>query len=494
MKFRMGMVWVMTLIVSIALTYTASKIFPLEAKNSSHFYQTFPASPSNPQAPTSDAGRIPSNPGYIPDNSSQSISRVVEQVAPSVVQIETEASLPEPEFPFDFPFPRFPPPEEKPMRQGLGSGIVYSEDGLILTNAHVVEGAEEINVTLINLNSYPAKVLGLSKAFDCALLKIEGAKNLKPVVFSPTRDLKAGEWVVAIGSPFGLEGTVTVGIISKVDRWLIPLEELRTSLIQTDAAINRGNSGGPLVRLNGEVIGMNTAIIPYGEGLGFAVPSEVLLKCAQQILKNGKVGVGFLGIYMEALSEEKAVKMGLPERMGVWVSRVEKGSPADRAGIKPGDVILEFNGEKVRDVTDMRQRTVLSNPGDEVRLTLYRNKEKFSVKVVLGDLSQQKPLEEEQTQKDWGFSVRDLTDEDVEEFGLEAKKGVIVYKVVKPSPASRARLQKNDIILKIEDKPVRNLADYRKIMEQYGKSNILTLEVFTPAPEGGFLHQIILKR
>ncbi|MFN4182325.1 MAG: trypsin-like peptidase domain-containing protein [bacterium] len=492
MKHKIAMVWVMTVVVSIALTYTASKIFPLEVKNSPNLYPSFPVSASNLQTPTSDTGRIHSNSSLFPDNSSQSISRVVEQVAPSVVQIETQASLHLSDIPFEFPIPRFPPMEESPMRRGLGSGIVYSEDGLILTNAHVVEDAEGIDVTLINLNRYPAKLLGISKAFDCALLKIEGAKNLKPAVFSSTRDLKAGEWVVAIGSPFGLEGTVTVGIISKVDRWLLPLSDLRTSLIQTDAAINRGNSGGPLVRLTGEVIGMNTAILPFGEGLGFAVPSEVLLKCAQQISKNGRVGVGFLGIYMEPISEEKALKQGLPERMGVWVAKVEKDSPAHRAGIKPGDLILEFNGEKIRDTTDMRQRTVLSNPGDEVRLTVYRNREKISVKVVLGDISQQIAPEEEQSRKDWGFVVRALTDEDVEEFDLPEKKGVIVTKVVKPSPASRAGLQENDIIVKIEDIPVRNLADYRKIMQQVGKSDTLTLEVFSP--EGGFLRQIILKR
>ncbi len=500
MKARIILLWLLTVVVSVLLARAVGKIFPISAENPSPPLENRWQSGSKNQnfsAPsTVSSPKFSLNPGDL----SGVVIQVVEEVSPSVVTIYTESPPPAIKAPHDFPFP-FPVPlpeeeEERPQRLGLGSGIVYSADGLILTNAHVVEAAEGIDVVLQNGNRYPAKLLGYTQAFDTALLKIDGVKGLKPIRIGSTKDLKVGEWVVAIGSPFGLDYTVTVGVVSALGRFLPEIPSLRTSLIQTDAPINRGNSGGPLVRLNGETIGMNTAILPYGEGLGFAVPSEVLIKSAERIQKTGRVGVGFLGIYMQDVSEEEALKQGLPQRMGVWVSQVMKDSPAGKAGVKPGDLIIEFNGEPVKNFIDMRQKTVLSNPGDTVNLTLYRDQKRVNVQLVLDDLEKREAKEEkDKAKEDWGISVRALTEEDVQKLGLDDDRGVLVTKVSRGSPASRAGVQPNDVIVKVENRSIQNISDYRKAMKEFEKATSLSLNVLRAAPrEGVFFFHFTLKR
>ena len=408
--------------------------------------------------------------------------RVAEKVKPAVVEVLTEAIVTAPS-PFndlfgdpffryffrDFGFPE----RRREVVRGLGSGFIISPDGYIVTNNHVVEGAKKILVKLTNGDKYEAKVIGTDKKTDLALLKVKG-KNLPYVKWGDSSKIKVGEWVLAIGNPFGLEYTVTAGIISAKGRQLDLAEY--ADFIQTDAAINRGNSGGPLVNLKGEVIGVNTAIavensyVQVFSGIGFAIPSNIARKVIEDLKTKGRVERGYLGVYMQNVDEKIAKSLGLSVKHGALIVDVEKGSPADKAGLKRYDVIIKFNGEEVKDITQLKIKVVNTPPGTPVTLTIVRDGKEMNVKVVLGSLGKAGPVA---SSVNLGLEVGPIP-RDLRRY---YRKGVMVTRVDPNSPAYRAGIREGDIIIEINRKPVRSVAEFNAIVSRLKKGSVVALTI-----------------
>ncbi|MEW6201497.1 MAG: trypsin-like peptidase domain-containing protein, partial [bacterium] len=320
------------------------------------------------------AGTSTASPEAIPG----SFVELSEKVKPSVVNISTTKTIEHPRTPFgnEDTFPGFPDDDffkpffpQGPMKtQSLGSGFVIDERGYIATNAHVVIQADEIQVNLLDGGTYKGKVIGTDTKTDLAVIKIEADKKLPVLKFSDSDELKVGEWVMAVGNPFGLAHTVTAGIISAKDRQIGqgPYDDF----IQTDASINPGNSGGPLVNLRGEVVGVNTAINPAGQGIGFAVPANIGRHVFNELIEHGKVTRGWLGIGIQKLTEELAEQLGVKDKKGVVVSGLLEDSPAGKAGVRQGDVIVEFDGKKVETMQQLQQFVAVTPVGDKVEVVV----------------------------------------------------------------------------------------------------------------------------
>lgn len=325
----------------------------------------------------------------------KSIEQIVEEAGPAVVKIETLAKVKNRanDFfwdPFDDPFFRHffgdsfrvePQPRET---QGLGSGFIISKDGYILTNQHVVEGADEINVYLTSRQEpYKAKIIGSDADLDLAVIKINAGVNLPVLKLGDSHQTKVGNWVVAIGNPYGLDHTVTVGVISAKGRPLVIEGREFKDLIQTDASINPGNSGGPLLNLAGEVVGINTAINAQAQGIGFAIPSSTVLQILDDLIVKGKVIRPWLGVYLQPVTEELAEYFGLKKAAGALVNSVEDDSPASKAGLRRGDIILEFNEQKVSTPEDLQTLVKETKIGSQVIVLLQRNKQTLYVTVKI---------------------------------------------------------------------------------------------------------------
>ncbi|MCR4442286.1 MAG: Do family serine endopeptidase [Peptococcaceae bacterium] len=322
------------------------------------------------------------------------IQKIVERAGPAVVKIETTAkSSGDGANPFfNDPFFRqffgdsFRINPQPRIQQGLGSGFIISTDGYILTNNHVVEGADEVKVYLTSRpEPYDAKVVGSDAELDLAVLKIEAGSELPILKLGDSNKTKVGNWVIAIGNPYGLDHTVTVGVISAKGRPINIDGNEYKDLIQTDASINPGNSGGPLLNLDGEVVGINTAINAQAQGIGFAIPSSTVMQVLDQLLEKGKVVRPWLGIYMQPLTEDLAKYFGLNNTEGALVGAVQEGSPADKAGLKRGDIILEFNKTKIASPQDLQKAVSESKVGDKVVLLVHRNKATIYVTVTIGE-------------------------------------------------------------------------------------------------------------
>ncbi len=419
--------------------------------------------------------------------------KIIEKVAPGVATVFTvkEVKIPNP---FNMPpfsdffnkFPNIPFPHQKDFTQrqeGLGSAFIVKVDDkkklvYLLTNNHVVENATNIKVQFKNRQILDAKVIGTDKLSDVAVIAVpfkDGIEKFAKKHVLPLGDsekLKTGMTVLAIGSPLGLKWTVTEGIISALNR---PLEgHPGEGFIQTDAAINPGNSGGPLVNVEGKVIGINTAIIAGAQGLGFAVPINQAKWVMEQILKYGKVRRGRLGVVIQPLTPELAKYFNI--NYGVIVTQVQKGSPAEKAGIQPGDIIIAVNGEKVESPNDLQKLIMRKLPGTEVVVTVIRDGKKKNIKVKLGSwegtLENAKEMEEK-----YGLIVKDLTPQIVEKFKLpNVPYGVFVYAVKFGSPADEAGLRSGDIILSVDKKPVRSVHEFWQMIkkaEKAGKEDVL---------------------
>ncbi len=432
------------------------------------------------------------------------ITQVAKVVGPAVVNIGTKKGRKGISQRFrrffgeEIPFPEVPE-EPAPPEQSLGSGFIITPDGYIVTNAHVVKGVDEINVKLTDGNSYEGKLVGLSEPFDIAVVRINAKETLPTAAFGDSDALEIGEWVVAIGNPFGFDHTVTQGIISGFGR---PMLNLRVDLLQTDAAINPGNSGGPLVNLKGEVVGVNTAILASAEGISFAIPGKIARRAADEIIRTGKVEIGYLGVWMQDLTEEAARSFDLPEKFGVFISKVEQDSPAEKAGIQAGDVLLKYQGEKIKDSRDLREKVVRTPPGTPVDITLLREKTQKILSVKIASLPkqmQETPEEEgppeeegqEEKSKEWGMTVKTLTSEEAKDLGISPVEGVLITRVELGTPASRAGLEPNQVIVQIEGQKVQNIGDYRNLMKKYQNATRLGLHV---KQENNFLRYLILKR
>ena len=360
-------------------------------------------------------------------------------------------------------------------QRGVGSGFVMNREGYILTNNHVVEDADQIKVKLAKGKEYEGKVVGRDPKTDLALIKINGSSDLQPLTLGNSDDLKVGSWVVAVGSPFGLEQTVTAGIVSAKGRVIGsgPYD----NFIQTDASINPGNSGGPLINMKGEVVGINTAIIASGQGIGFAIPINMAKEIAPQLQEKGHVTRGWLGVSIQEMTPELAKSFGLKEKKGALVAEVVSGSPAEKAGIEQGDVIIEFDGKEITESKDL-PRMVASTPvGKAVILKLSRSGKVLDRQVKVGEMEEKtEVVKTHSTKKSLGITVQNVTPEIAKGLGLKKETGVVVTGVEPGSPAADAGLQAGDLIREVNRKPVKDIDDFSQRIEKSGdQDNILFL-------------------
>ena len=364
-------------------------------------------------------------------------------------------------------------PERK--QRGIGSGLIISQDGYILTNNHVIEGAEEIKVKLANGKEFTGEIIGRDPKTDLALVKID-AKDLQPLKLGNSDDLKVGEWVMAVGSPFGLEQTVTAGIVSAKGRVIGsgPYD----NFIQTDASINPGNSGGPLINMEGEVVGINTAIIASGQGIGFAIPIDMAKEITPQLQKTGRVTRGLLGVIIQDLTPELAQSLGLEKSKGALVSQVTPDGPADKAGIKQGDVIVNFDGKQINDSHDL-PRVVASTPvGKTVQIRVLRDGKEIGLRAEIVEMEDEKPVQPRSVgPQSLGITVQNLTPQIAQKLGLEKAEGIVITAVEPASPAEEALLQPGDVILSVNRNQVKNVDDFEKMIEKTTKGDSILLLV-----------------
>ncbi len=362
-------------------------------------------------------------------------------------------------------------------RKVSGSGLIVSKGGYILTNNHVVEDATKIDVTLYNdKKKYSAKLIGKDELTDIAVIKINLDKKVNIPKFGHYKDVKVGDLVLAIGNPYGLDGTVSLGIVSAKGR-NIRYGNLINKFIQTDAMIDYGSSGGPLVNFKGEVIGINS--MGEGRGIGFTIPIDTALKVMNNFIKLGQVERGWLGVFVQAFDRDMAEYFGKPELTGILVTGVIKNSPAQKAGIKPGDVITELAGNKIdveedKDINDFRRMISDHMPGDKIKVKIYRfnpatRKGKFLTLKV--KLAKHPRVEPEKYDSDYGFSVEGLTLEDVLKYQLPNNQGVLVTYVERGTPASEAGMFSGEVIVRIDGKPVKNITELKKILKKYKKEH-----------------------
>jgi serine protease Do len=432
--------------------------------------------------PVPEVAKISETP-MVPAN----FSDLAEKVRPGVVNIQVVKTVKNAgygvPFPFRTPFGDFfgPFSDENPHRipeqQGVGSGFVISSDGYILTNNHVINDATQIKIKLSDGKEYDAKVVGRDPKTDLALLKAERASNLRPLQLGDSDSLKVGNWVVAIGSPFGLEQTVTAGIVSAKGRVIGsgPYD----NFIQTDASINPGNSGGPLLNTEGQVVGINTAIFSQSGGnvgIGFAIPVNMAKEIVPQLEENGHVTRGWLGVGIQKITPELAKSFGLKDEKGALVSQVVKGGPADKAGIETGDVIVEFDGKKVSDMNDL-PRVVASTPvGKTVAVKVLRGGNWVDREVKIAEMEQKEEVANVSTRKPLGMTVQNITPQIAKGLGLKSEAGVVVASVVPGSPAAEADIRSGDVIQQVNKKPVKDVEDFKtKIENSKDQESILLL-------------------
>ena len=422
-----------------------------------------------------------------------SFADLAEKLMPSVVNISTTQTVKTTtnQLPFQFPpgspfgemFKDFERPTER-KASSLGSGFIIKEEGIVITNNHVIANAEDILIR-VGDKEYKAEVVGADPYMDLAVLKMKTKDKFKPVSFGDSNKARVGDWVVAIGNPFGLGGTVTSGIISARNRQ-IGLTRYE-DFIQTDASINQGNSGGPLFNLKGEVIGVNTAIIAPGQsgsiGIGFAIPANAASNVIDQLLKFGETKRGWLGVRIQEVTKEIADVEKLKKPEGALVASVGQNSPAEKAGIKAGDIILEFDGKKINTMKKLPNVVASTEVGKSVELKIWRNKKLISKRLTLGRLETSEEFKETKpkiVKKDVDIqslkiAVRDLNEKDVTTRNLNKKtKGVVITEISNRSPLANL-LSVNDIIIEVQKTPVKNSVDLNRIVNGIFKKGEKTL-------------------
>jgi serine protease Do len=438
---------------------------------------------------------IKTYPPHVPEGlkgEGMAFSDIVRSVSPAVVNISTRKTLkksdssPYSHFfdPFEDFFEHFKIPRKK-KETSLGSGVMVSSDGYIITNSHVVEKADEIKVTLIDKREFKGKIIGSDSKTDIAVIKIS-AEGLPSILWGDSDSLLVGEFVLAFGNPFGFNHTVTMGIVSATGRANVGIADYE-DFIQTDAAINPGNSGGPLVNIKGELVGVNAAIFSRTggyQGIGFAVPSNMAESVMNQLINEGKVTRGWLGVTIQNITPELAEEFGIKKPTGALVSDVFADSPAERAGIKRGDVILELNGKKVKDVVSLRNMVAQSKVGSEIKLKIIRDGKSISLKAEVSELpddiakvssgEQDEDLTEDNALA--GFSVTDLTAGIAKQLGLSRdENGVVIVRVEPYSAADEAGLKKGDVIQEMNRKLVENVRDFNNIVSKIKEGDSVLL-------------------
>jgi serine protease Do len=409
-----------------------------------------------------------------------SFAELIKKLKPSVVNISTTNKIKRRSSPFFSPFDQghpfeeyfkkfFDAPEREFKQKGLGSGFIISEDGYVVTNYHVVDKADDIEVILEDGEKYEAKVIGKDPKTDLALLKIETENSLPFVEFGNSDNSEIGDWVIAIGNPFGLGHTVTAGIISAKGR-ILGIGNY-DDFIQTDAPINPGNSGGPLFNLKGEVVGVNTAILARGQGLGFSIPVNLTKHIIEQIKDSGKVVRGWLGISIQKVTAEIADVIGAEEGEGVLVADLIDGSPAEKGGLNRGDIILEFNGEKIKEVSDLTGKVALTAPGEVAKLKIIREKKARDLNITIGEFPEDEKItkKKEEPKQKFGLAVIDISPQIANRFDLTSTEGVIVSSVLPGSAASEAGFRRGDIIIEINKEQIKNVEQYNNLLDKIGK-------------------------
>ncbi len=428
---------------------------------------------------------------------SQAFEQAAQKVSPSVVAITAEQSV-EVQSSFGMPddalkdffgedfFKRFfgqTPQEQRRTVRSLGSGVIISSDGTILTNNHVVENADKLFVVIGDKKNYPAKVVGTDPQTDVAVIRID-AQNLPAATLGNSDDINVGQWVIAIGNPFQLMHTVTAGIISAKGRSSVGLADYE-DFFQTDASINPGNSGGALADLNGNVIGINTAIAsPSGGniGIGFAIPINMARQVMDSLISKGKVVRGYMALVPQDIDENLAKALNLKSTEGVLVGDVTPGGPADKGGIQRGDVITSFDGKKVKDSTALRMMIAETAPNTAVKVGLLRQGKEMDVNVTLAERpkERQEPSRapeapEGQTSEKLGLSVQDLTPDIAKQLGYEKEKGVLVADVASGSPAEDAGLQRGDLIKEVNREPVGSVPEFERAIRKFKSGDVAAL-------------------
>jgi serine protease Do len=432
----------------------------------------------------------------------QSFADLAEALGPTVVNIRVTkiekaggAEMPDlSDGPFGDLFKRFfgdqPRAPHNYKMQGQGSGVVINQDGTILTNNHVVDGANEIIVTFSDKKELKAKVVGRDPKTDLAVIKLDGKGPFKAAPLGDSDAARVGEWVLAIGNPFGLSNTVTSGIVSAKGRVIGagPYDDF----IQTDAPINPGNSGGPLFNMKGEVIAINTAIIPNGQGIGFAIPINTAKGLLPELVSKGKVTRGYLGVNIQNLTEDLASSLNIKATKGVVVADVVSGSPAEKAGVKRGDVITSFNGKEIKDSHEL-SALVAGTPVDKtVPLKIIRDGKDVTLQITTGNLvdtsEPPKSAAKESTPSKWGLQLQELTPDIARQLGSKLDRGVVVSGVKPDSPADDAQIQRGDIILEVNKTIIKNVGDARQALEKSsGKQTLLLVQ------RGGNTLYVVLK-
>ncbi len=366
-------------------------------------------------------------------------------------------------------------PRDPRESRSQGSGVIVDKSGIILTNNHLIEQASEIEVRLSDRRKFKAKVVGRDAKTDLAVLKIEATADFPVADLGDSDQLRIGQWAIAVGNPFGLDRTVTVGIISATGRQGMGVATYE-GFIQTDAAINPGNSGGPLVNLDGKVVGINTAIVSIGQGLGFAIPVNMARRVLPQLLATGRVTRGWLGVRIQPLTEELAPAFGATEGEGVLVADVMSGSPAESGGLQSGDVIVEFEGRKTSEVPDLQRVVADTEPGKTARLTVLRDGKRQTLAVKIGEMPADEPVVASRGTERWGLTVQPITPELARQFKLSAPSGVLVSEIEEDSPASRAGLRPGDAILEVNRRRVRDVRSFEEALAASEQDAVLFVQ------------------
>jgi serine protease Do len=423
---------------------------------------------------------------------SVSFADLVERLKPTVVNISTTKTIRSGGMRSPFgggsPFDRYfggddfferffgDTPRREFKQRSLGSGFIISADGYIFTNNHVIERADKILVKLSDGREYKADVIGRDAKTDMALIKIKPGNSLPVVEIGDSEKLRVGEWVVAIGNPFGLEQTVTAGIVSAKGRVIGagPYD----NFIQTDASINPGNSGGPLFNMEGKVIGVNTAIVAQGQGIGFAIPISMAKNILPDLKSKGKVTRGWMGISVQEVTEDIAKNLKLGQRNGALISEVFKGDPADQAGLRPGDVILEVNGKNINDTHQLLILIASFHVGDKVNVKVSRDGQEKTFQVTVAERKDRPEIARDpgDGKASFGMTVQDITPQIARQLGIPQTKGVVVTDIEEGSPADEVGIQPRDVIQQVNKVNVSSLKEYlREIAKPAAKNSILLL-------------------
>src|SRR5438132_900781 len=431
----------------------------------------------------------------------EAFTTVADRVTPAVVNVST--------------VPRKQPVEEAPERfreffgeefyerffrrrpreetRASGSGVIVDAKGYVLTNNHVIENAQDITVRLSDGRKFTAKLVGRDPKTDLAVLKVDAPALLPVAELGDSDQLRVGQWAIAIGNPFGLDRTVTVGIVSATARNRVGVATYE-NFIQTDASINPGNSGGPLLNLDGKVIGINTAIVAAGQGIGFSIPINQAREVMSQLIASGRVVRGWLGIAIQDVTDELAGTFGVREREGVLVAEVIKGGPAEAAGVRQGDVIVELNGAPIKEVPELQRRVAAVAPGQPVRLKVIRERKPVALSVTVTEMPAEEPvLAGAPDEESWGLGVEPLSGEAAAQLGLTIAGGLLVTDVVTGGPADRAGLRRGDVIVEVGKKPVADPAALFRMLAQLKPGDRVLVFVQRPS-SGGRAEYLVMER